>query len=294
MSNINFDQLDTLRQGHFGVIDVPCPTCGPDRRSAANRRRKVLRLWCDCPNFITYCCARCEVRGYAHDGTLGSDRSSTVPDKNSAAKIVTPDDCNRSEFPLRIWADSVSAEYSPLLKYLTYRRLTLPDQHNGVLRFHPSCPFGEGVRHPCMIALFRDIRTNEPKAIHRTALTPDGRKIGRKSLGPIGGCAIKLTPDGYVEHGLTIGEGVETTLAGMELNFRPAWAVGSAGAIAKFPLLTGIECLTILVDHDAGGAGQDSAVECSRHWTSMGREVLRVIPTMIDTDMADVFSGVAA
>ena len=145
-----------------------------------------------------------------------------------------------------------------------------------------------------MIALYRDIKTNEPKAIHRTALTSEGTKIDRKALGPKTKCAIKLCADEDVSAGLTIAEGIETTLAGMALNFRPAWALGDAGAVAKFPLLCGVECLTILVDNDASGTGQASALECSRRWTSMGREVFRVVPTAVDTDMADVISGRAA
>ena len=32
--------------------------------------------------------------------------------------------------------------------------------------------------------------------------------------------------------------------------YRPAWALLSAGNVASFPVLTGIESLTILVDHD--------------------------------------------
>src|SRR5207302_10520980 len=147
---------------------------------------------------------------------------------------------------------------------------------------------------PCMVALFRDIRTNEPKAIHRTALTPDGQKIDRMSLGPKGGGAIKLVPDEDVTEGLAIAEGIETALAGMALNFRPMWALGTAGELARFPVLSGIECLTILVDNDASGTGQASALECSRRWTSMGREVFRVVPTAVDTDMADIISGRAA
>jgi putative DNA primase/helicase len=145
-----------------------------------------------------------------------------------------------------------------------------------------------------MVALYRDIKTNEPKAIHRTALTPGGEKIDRKALGPKGGCAIKLSPDEDVTEGLTIAEGIETALAGMALNFRPAWALGTAGEVAKFPVLSGIECLTILVDNDASGTGQTSALECSRRWTSMGREVFRVVPTATGTDIADVVCGRAA
>jgi putative DNA primase/helicase len=170
----------------------------------------------------------------------------------------------------------------------------LPDHADDSLRFHPSCPFGKGIRHPCLISLYRAIKTNEPKAIQRTALTADGKKIARKALGPKAGCAIKLTPDEDVAEGLTIAEGVETALAGMALNFCPTWALGDAGSIAKFPALAGIESLTILVDNDASGTGQASALECSKRWTGMGREVFRVVPTATGKDMADVIRGRAA
>jgi len=196
-----------------------------------------------------------------------------------------------SVFPLKLWSEAISARGTLAEKYLASRRLALPDQHEEVLRFHPSCPFGKGVRLPCLIALRRDIWTNVPKGIHRTALTPDGRKIDRKALGPKAGCAIKLSPDEDVTQGLTIAEGIETTLAGMALNFRPTWAVGDAGEVAKFPVLPGIECLTILVDNDANGTGQTRALECSRRWTSMGREVFRVVPTALGQDMADIIRG---
>src|SRR5439155_20079785 len=136
-----------------------------------------------------------------------------------------------------------------------------------VIRFHPACPFGcDG--HPAMVALLRNIRTDEPQAIHRTALTPAGQKLDRRSLGPKTGAAIKLSDDGDVATGLTIGEGIETTIAGMMEGFRPAWAVGDAGELRRFPVLPGVEALTILVDNDASGTGQSNAIECSRRWTS--------------------------
>jgi hypothetical protein len=143
-----------------------------------------------------------------------------------------------------------------------------------------------------MIALLRDIKTDEPQAIHRTALTPDGDKIERKNLGPKRGAAIKLSDDSDVTSGLTIGEGIETVLAGMMLEFCPAWSLCDAGEIANFPVLSGIETLTILVDHDE--AGQDSAHECSERWTGAGREVRRVVPNQLDWDMNDVTMRTAA
>ena len=199
-----------------------------------------------------------------------------------------------SDFSLQLWSEAFSARGTLAEKYLTSRQLALPDRHEEVLRFHPSCPFGKGIRHPCLIALYRGIRTNEPKAIHRTALTANGEKIERKALGSKAGCAIKLTADEDITKGLSVAEGVETALAAMALNFRPMWALGDAGEIAKFPLLPGIETLTIIVDNDANRTGQDSALECSLRWTSMGREVFRVVPTTVGTDMADIIRGRAA
>jgi hypothetical protein len=193
-----------------------------------------------------------------------------------------------SGLPLQIWSEAVCARGTLVEKYVASRQLRLPDRHQEVLRFHPSCPFDKNTRRPCMLALYRNIRTNEPKAIHRTALTPDGKKIARKFLGPVDGCAIKLTPEEDVMEGLTIGEGIETTLAGMALNFRPAWALGASHSIAKFPVLSGIECLKILVDRDASGTGQASALECSLRWTKAGREVFRIVPAALGADMADI------
>jgi hypothetical protein len=151
-----------------------------------------------------------------------------------------------------------------------------------------------------MIALFRSIAGDEPVAIHRTALTLDGHKAPlentKLTLGPVEGAAIKLSPDAEIASGLAIGEGIETTLAGMALGFAPAWALGNSGKIGRFPVLPGIESLTILVDHDdvakaKRGAGQVQARECSARWTAAGREVFRVTPVQVGTDMNDLLQA---
>jgi hypothetical protein len=172
--------------------------------------------------------------------------------------------------------------------------LPLPDMH-GVLRFHPRCPFGPGERHPCLLALCRNVITNRPAAVHRTALTRDGKKLGRpKMLGPKSGSAIKLWPDGEVTAGLVIGEGLETTLSAAArvehrgTLLRPAWAAGDAGNLAKFPLIVGIESLTVLVDNDESGRGQKAAQECARRWVNAGREPILLTPHDLGADFNDL------
>ena len=128
----------------------------------------------------------------------------------------------------------------------------------------------------------------------RTARDPSHRiDIGRRQDRPHGarskdGAAVKLSPDDAVTMGLTIAEGVETALSGIQLGWRPAWSVGDAAGIAKFPVLPGVEALTILVDNDESGTGQRRAIECSDRWTKAGREVLRVIPRRSGDDLNDM------
>ena len=189
---------------------------------------------------------------------------------------------------LAIWKEAKDPRNTIVQTYLRGRGLDLPDDVAGrVVRFHPACPFGPGVRHPCMITAFRSIADDSLQAIHRTALTPDGKKIDRKMLGPVAGAAIKIDTDENVEQGLTIGEGFETCLAARALGFRPVWALGSANAIGEFPVLSGIDALTILGESDKKGTNEANALACARRWRAAGQEAEIVFPT-IDGDMNDL------
>jgi hypothetical protein len=107
---------------------------------------------------------------------------------------------------LSFWRQGVDPRGTPAERYLAGRRLPLEaDVAGEVIRWHP----GVGA----MLALFRDIRGNAPRAISRTFLDRDGRKLERKFLGPVGGSAVKLDTDDTVLECLHIGEGVETCLA---------------------------------------------------------------------------------
>jgi putative DNA primase/helicase len=143
-----------------------------------------------------------------------------------------------------------------------------------------------------MLALYQDIRTDAPRAIMRTALTPDARKIDRKALGPVDGAAVKLSEDADVTMALTVGEGLETTLAGMMQGFAPAWALGHDGAIARFPVLAGVEALTILGETGDGGANARAVRECAGRWIAAGREIYRATST-VGGDFNDPLMNVA-
>jgi hypothetical protein len=144
---------------------------------------------------------------------------------------------------------------------------------------------------PALVALFTDVATDAPRAIHRRRLSPAGHPVGHWcAYAPTAGAAIKLCPNDSISHTgeLAIGEGVETTLSGMACGFVPAWAVGDAGHLGTFPVLDGVGSLTILVDHDDSGTGQRAALACSARWTDAGRIVTRITPVAAGSDLNDL------
>ena len=87
MTNLD---LDIITGGFDGTYDVACPICGPDRRQAVNRRRKVLRVWV-VDGFVTYCCARCGEHGYVHDRNNRTSRPDPVKQAQAQAEAAERD-----------------------------------------------------------------------------------------------------------------------------------------------------------------------------------------------------------
>ncbi len=178
--------------------------------------------------------------------------------------------------------------------YLHSRGLLLPP--GAPLRFHPQCPRGRTERLPAALALMTDPGTARPVGIHRTYLRADGRGKAegdaRRMLGNAG--VVRLVPDDTVTLGLGLAEGIETALAVMQrFGWRPVWAAACAGGIEKFPVLAGIEAISIFADADDKGAGIRSARACAERWREAGREATIFIPPS-GTDWNDVGHGVAA
>jgi putative DNA primase/helicase len=215
----------------------------------------------------------------------------------SSLRAAGSSEDNRSERALDIFKQSVDPHGSPVEAYLRSRRLKLP-KGSQVLRYHPACPFrlenGKSIRLPAMVALFRDIISNKAVAIHRTALKPDGSGkaeiVGlgntKKMLGPTRGAVIKLDPDSEVTIGLGIAEGIETALTAFSADWRPIWACGAAGAISTFPVLSGIDELTIFGDADP--AGITAARTCQGRWAQADKLCTILLPQTDGNDWNDL------
>jgi hypothetical protein len=248
----------------------PCPVCGGKDRFGINPSKGVWN------------CRFCGRGGDAIDLV----RHVTGASFASAVELVDGSPSTRSEPPprqpppptrttttesaIRIWRASVDPRGPVVKRYLNGRGLELGEDVAGdVLRWHP--------RIGAMLALFRNLLTGEPQAISRTFLDREGKKLGRKFLGPALGAAIMLDPFDAVTTGLFIGEGVETCMAARQFNLRPVWALGSAAAVAAFPILGGVECLTLLKEADDASA--QACAACAARWHAAGREVFINWPT---------------
>ncbi len=187
-----------------------------------------------------------------------------------------------------LWRDAVRPAGTLVELYLQSRGLTLPD--DAPLRFHPSAWRNRagGSQGPAMVALMTSPAGNQPVGVHVTYLRPDGTAKAdgdrvKIMLGAQG--VVRLVPDEDVTEGLGLAEGIETALATMQrAGWRPVWAATSAGAIARFPVLDGIEALTVFADRDT--AGLEAARACCTRWAGAGREARILTPPVGDWDDA--------
>jgi DNA polymerase len=149
-------------------------------------------------------------------------------------------------FVLGIWNASLPLVNTIGERYLVETRgidvAQLPTSIHEVLRFHPNCVFGAGVRHPCIVALMRDPVTDAVVGIHRIGLAQENGaiiKLGRMALGRMG--VVKLWPMNG-EGQLVVGEGIETTLAAAtRISYRnapltPAWSAVAKGGLIPNPI----------------------------------------------------------
>lgn len=204
-----------------------------------------------------------------------------VSDANTATSL--------RDVALRIWRETKPLQGTIAAMYLAGRGLSSDCVD---LRFHPNCPMGKDASGkqrfvPAMVSLVRSPGDRVPLGIHRTELTLAGEKVDRKMLGPCHGGVVMLSSHD-ADTGVGICEGIETGLAVIHLGGGPVWACLSAGSLGAFPLLGGVQALTIYADNDK--AGLEAAQKCARRWVGFGVETTIQAPKEKGTDFADALA----
>ena len=219
----------------------------------------------------------------------------------------------------RLWAqcrEPVSSD--PVSLYLRHRLALVAGEHLDVprvLRLHPGLEYHhDGKPAGRWLAMVAAIASpaGELVALHRTWLTPEGRKAPTpgpvkklsRAAGPVMGGCIRLAwlGDGADPAGaaggsdraqapaglLGIAEGIETALAARQASGVPTVAAYSAGALAAWRWPPGLHRLVIFADHDPAGA--EAADKLRQRARAAGLTVNVMTPTAPGADWCDVWA----
>jgi phage/plasmid primase-like uncharacterized protein len=291
----------------------PCPKCGGTDRFSINTK---LQVWncrgCKPTNIagnVIGLVQWLDGRSFVEAVELLADDTQSRPVVDAHEQRdrddVDDDIAARIASALRWWREAGPIHGTAGATYFERERgiAALPPDVHEVLRLHPRCIWGKDAGggwqfRSCILALYRDVLTNAPTGVHRIALDDGGKLIGRKALGRKQGSAVKLWADDAVATGLVVGEGLESVLAGAWVEhqgtlLQPAWALIDAGNLAAFPVLPGVESITILADADERDqrgrqAGQEAARACARRWAEADREAVILMPDQVGEDFNDI------
>jgi putative DNA primase/helicase len=199
---------------------------------------------------------------------------SAAPPRQNAERIA---------YASKIWSRGLEAVGGPGKAYLASRLLKqLPPS---LMRYRLSGTWGTTFAPELMLAI-RSIFTGSMQAVHRTRLPHLGNGPDRKIIGRMKQGAIMLTPFSEVMAAgeVAVSEGWESGLAAMLMGRRNVWALANAGNLEHFPVLAGIQKITILAEHCA--ANKRAREACALRWHDAGREVIIAKPDM-GKDFAD-------
>jgi hypothetical protein len=242
----HFDQLVHLTGGRFGISDVICPECSTwPSRSAVGRRRKVLRVWRDEPNFLRFNCQRCGLKGHARDSDAPTINPVDLERQRQLRAEAERRDAeyrqSQHEKALRLWGRSVPIKGTIAEAYLRNRNISL-DRWPPTLRFLP--PLTD--YHPAMIAAFAIPNEPEPGvlindtatvcAVHLTLLKADGSDKADTQPNKIiiaspRGAPVVIAPP---HDTLAVTEGIEEALT---VHIAMRWGVWAAGSASHMPAL---------------------------------------------------------
>jgi len=262
--DLGLDLIDSLTGGRLGRHDVLCPFCGPVRRSPANQRRRVLRIWRIDPDFASYHCARCGEKGFARNPT-GSTPDPAALERARVEAAARERDAAAERLSKARWLWS---QRQPIAGSIAETYLREARGYGGALPGTFSFLPARGEHSPALIAAFGvptepepgilHIRDKDLRGVHITRLAPDGRNkahgTAKIMLGHSVGNPIVLAPANDLL-GLAITEGIEDGLSVHEATGLAAWAAGSASRLPALAVAIPdyIESVTIMVDDDRDG-----------------------------------------
>ncbi|PZP55880.1 MAG: hypothetical protein DI596_10955, partial [Azospira oryzae] len=194
----------------------------------------------------------------------------------------------------RVWNESIpimDRDAEPARLYLARRGISIRPPET--IRFHPSLAYYDGDKkaaggYPAIIAMVTGAQGN-PVTIHRTYLTPDGKKAPVESPKKlmaypkdrrIVGGAIRLVEAGSV---LAVAEGLETSLAVLEGTGLPVWCAVNAYLLEHLVPPESVRRVIVFADKDRAteqhprGHGQEAARRLVQRLWEMGIKASAIV-----------------
>ena len=279
---MNAAELVGLIGNGVGVVDIACPTCGRERRSAANQRRRVLRIWRGADDFVTWCCARCGTTGHSFgERKRPRDRIAfEAAQREMARRQAESGEADRIAYVRKRWREAVDPRGTLAEVYLAGRGLALPAE---LCRASASVSSALPVGADDRPGPHRRLHSNRRARPGRTACCtvaqrPDrGRQEARQAQGarPGQGRGNQIDADEDVTRGLGISQGLEDALDVRQRGWQPIWCVSGDGAISAFPPNPAAQPDDL---PDADASGLRAALACARRWKAAKLEVTIIPP----------------
>lgn len=270
----------------------PCPACGgEDRFRFDNRNGEGSHFCSGCGAGSGYQLLM-KMHGWDFNHTLGEVRRLISPDMPPERAASEPSPEAKRRMLRQAWKAG-SASAPEVIHYLCQRGISeeLAVVAAERLRYGPMYHKPSDRQQPCMLALVQDV-DGAAVTIHRTFLLEGGVRDKRTMpcVSGLNGCAIRLS-SGEPE-ALVLAEGIETTLAAMELFDLPGWATISANGMATLELPKRVRRVVICADNDAKFGGQAAAYALAHRLACKagGPEVEVTIPEVENWDYLDVLS----
>jgi putative DNA primase/helicase len=254
---------------------------------------------------VTYCHAGCQrgdiiaalrARGLYSGDNVSDTRNGSSDDPAAIERrreVEARDRQRRVALARDMWRGALPAAGTPVERYLSVRVPGLASIPPTLRYLPPGDTYARhpsGSRRPVMLAAVQHDGASGIIGAHRTWLAMDGSgKAGgidpvRISTGPIGGGAVRLGPAAET---LLVGEGIETTLAGMVATGLPGWAALSTSGLAALALPPTVRSVVIIADHDRSGAGLRAAQEAAARFRLEGRTARIFMSPTVGEDAND-------
>jgi hypothetical protein len=244
--------LEGRKSGNGYLCRCPVPTHG---KGSGDRHPSLLISDRDDGGIRANCLAGCDWRDIfdaLRDRHLLEDRPpSHRPAPVRKCEPVEPP-IEPDERALSLWRSAEPIIGTKAHDYLRARGIMIDPPPS--LRFVPALAYMPRISLPAMIAAFQN-HDRRVIAAQITFLDPRGdRKVQgampRKTIGKMRGGAVRLGPAGDV---LGIAEGVETSLAAMQLTGVPCWACLGSQRMARVDIPDCVRELHIFADADEPG-----------------------------------------